>query len=89
MATYHLHKWYIVGSNDPFLAPELRSIRLCGYRDDDVNKVLTSDVVAVDGRTVTTYSGSTYILEDIDSEYLFWLKQNNIEFDINNPIKKY
>lgn len=87
MATYHLHKWSVSQSSDPYLAPELNRDRLAGFRDDEDRPVVTSRIVKVEGRSITTASGSVYILEEIDPEYLQWLKENgHAEPDYENPI---
>lgn len=87
MATYHLHKWSVSEKADPFLAPEINPACLAGYRDDEDRPVVTSRIVKVDGRTITTYSGSVYILEDIDPDYLQWLQDNGHNYDPETPIK--
>lgn len=87
MAEYHLHCWSVGSTGDPFQAPELHHKRLAGRRCEDDREIVTSSIVSVDGRRVTTYSGSVYILEDIDPSFLAWMKDNNYEYDPENPIK--
>lgn len=88
MATYHLHRWSLTFyARSPYLAPEQCPLSLIGYRDQESEPVHTSDIKKVNGREVTTRSGSIYILEDISVEYLAWLNDNNIEYDPTNPIK--
>jgi hypothetical protein len=87
MATYHLHRWSITDSGNPYTPPESVRRSLVGFRDDDKKKVVTSTFIAVNGREVTTQSGSVYILEDIDPEYLEFLHKNGWEYDPVNPIK--
>jgi hypothetical protein len=82
---YHLHRWSVVGS--AWVAPEAQTIRLSGFRNQEERKVVTSAVDKIDGRTITTASGSVYILEDIDPDYLNWMVDNNIKYDPDNPIK--
>jgi len=86
MATYHLHRWSVV-CTDPYAAPELNRIRLCGYRDQEAKRVTTTVIVEIDGRQVTTYSGSVYILEDIDLDYLQFLDAMGETYDPQNPIR--
>lgn len=87
MAEYHLHNWSVGDGGDPWLAPELRCKRLHGYRCEDDRNIVTSEIVSVDGKRVTTYSGSIYILEEIDPNYLKWMQENGIEYNPENPIK--
>ena len=82
---YHLHRWSVVG--DYGIAPEARHIRLCGFRNTEERMVFTSAVVEANGRSITTESGSVYILEDIDPDYLLMLRDNNIPYDPENPIR--
>ncbi len=88
MAEYKLYKWQIIGSTtDPFVAPESNPPRLFGYRDNETVPVRTSPIAHVNGNIITTYSGSVYILEDIDPDYFQWIIDNNISFDPLNPIR--
>lgn len=89
MTEYILHKWSVTefGNQDPYLAPECKTKRLVGYRDDETRKVITGPIVSVDGKKVTTYSGSVYHLDDVNQEYLAWLIDHQIEFDPDHPIK--
>lgn len=87
MATYHLKNWSITSANDPYLPPEAQRLRLHGLRVEDDKEVTTSYIVTVDGRNITTYSGSVYILEDIDPDYLQWLKDSGRTHDPDHPIK--
>lgn len=87
MAEYHLHKWSVSSENDPWKAPEAQAKCLAGIRCEDELQVVTSAIVAIDGRRVTTSSGSVYILEDIDPEYVAWMEKNGIEYDPETPIK--
>jgi hypothetical protein len=86
MATYHLYKWSIQGSFGPYSAPE--SIRPClvGFRGEDAKRVITSHIVETNGREITTSSGSVYILEDIDPDYLKYLDASGRTYDPMNPI---
>lgn len=86
MTTYYLHRWSVVGG-DPYRPPEENVIRLSGFRDQDERKINTSVIVGVNGREVTTYSGSVYILEDIDPDYLNFLNDTGKIYDPINPIK--
>jgi hypothetical protein len=83
---YNLKRWS-VSVRDPYKAPEQMNASLVGFRDNETKPVITSPIVGVNGKTITTLSGSTYILEDPDPEYLDFLFENNIPFDPINPIK--
>jgi hypothetical protein len=87
VATFHLHKWSVMEHRDPFMAPEMSSKRLVGFRDDDPKQVITGPIVSIQGKTITTYSGSVYILEDVNPEYLKWMEDNGYPYDPENPIK--
>jgi hypothetical protein len=87
--TYRLHKWSVTDGfvDDPYLAPERRIQKfLIGFRDDETRQIRTSMIVKIDGRTITTYSGSTYILEDIDPDYLLWMNEHGYIYDYDHPI---
>lgn len=86
MATYQLHKWAVVGDGDPWVAPELCSKRLTGYRDKETKQVVTSPIVKVEGKKITTRSGSVYILEDVSEQYREWLRDSGIPFNPEQPI---
>lgn len=87
MATHHLHRWSVIDTGSAYDAPEARKLRLCGFRDQDTKRVHTSVVVEVNGREITTYSGSVYILEDIDPDYLQFLEDMGETYDPDNPIR--
>ena len=84
---YHLKNWSVIMQGDPYTAPELFCQQLVGLRDDDPREVITSRIVSVQGRRVTTYSGSVYILDEINPEYLSWIKVSGYTYDPENPIK--
>ena len=87
MAQYHLHKWSVQTETNPYIAPEMRSIQLVGFRDNETKRVVTSPVVKIDGKTITTRSGSVYLLQDISTEYLAWMMEQGIPYEVENPIK--
>lgn len=89
MSTYHLHRWSITTySDDPWLAPEMNPICLLGCRIPGNKTVRTSPITQINGREITTETGSIYILEDMDPDYRHWLEDNGMEYDPANPIKK-
>lgn len=86
-----IDNWSIIGNNNPYLAPELRSIFLHGIVDDHPRlgkniKMTSSRIVTAEGLTITTKSGSVYELGNVDPKYLEYLKENNIEFNPEQPI---
>jgi len=90
---YNLHKWATY--KDPYAAPET-GLCLTGYRDPEPDpagvdrKILTSLVVDVRGRRVKTASGSTYILQTPDPDFVKWCRENGVHdptTDPENPIK--
>jgi hypothetical protein len=87
MTIYSLHRWSVVGDVSPYKAPEQNVVRLSGFRNQDSRRVTTTAIVAVDGREITTYSGSTYILEDIDPDYLKHLDDIGEVYNFDNPIR--
>jgi hypothetical protein len=88
MTTDTLQNWSVVpGSIDPFVPPELSGIKVVGKRQSDGKVVMTSRVKRVDGRRVTTKSGSVYVLGAISRQYRAWLKQRGIAYDKANPIR--
>jgi hypothetical protein len=87
MARYNLHRWSVESVGKAYWAPEQMRIALAGFRDQDIKKVITSSIVHVNGREITTASGSIYILQDIDPDYLTWMEKEGIVYDPINPIK--
>jgi len=92
MATYKLNHWSLTdNSSDPYQAPELNCKRLQGKRSSvmggEEHGVITSPIDKVEGRKITTVSGSIYMLGDIDPEYLRWMRDNGMTYDPENPIK--
>jgi len=86
---YKLANWGVISvcNSDPrYTSPEAIKHCLYGHRSDD-KCVVTSSIVAADGRTVNTISGSTYILENIDPSYSQWLQANGYVLDQKQPVK--
>lgn len=86
MPTYRLRKWSVSYAGTPYDSPESIRISLRGYRNREKKPVLTSYIVKAEGRKITTYSGSIYILWDIDPDFLQWMKDNNIPYNEQAPI---
>lgn len=72
--------------DDPYQAPEVRAVRLVGFRDQETYQIVTSAIKEVFGKVVITWSGSVYILEDMDTGYRDWLIDNNKEVNWNCPL---
>lgn len=89
MATYHLYRWSVCYDkpDNSYQAPEQIRRCICGFRDQDNKRIVSSAIVSVEGREVKTMY-STYILEDIDPDYLQWMHDNGFTYDPENPIPK-
>lgn len=97
MAGKYILRHWSVGTRpvtDPFMAPESTPYpTLAGYRrlpgqdQSEEEPVITSSIMKADGRVITTYSGSTYTLEEPDPDYIQWMKDNGLTYDPINPIK--
>lgn len=88
MATHHLYRWSLIQEvDDPYKPPEQKVAKLVGFKDQNKSPVKTSAIVEVNGREVVTYSGSIYILEDIDPNYLKFLDDTGEVYDPENPIR--
>lgn len=89
--TVKLKNWAIVEC--AFSAPELCRKSLTGnvYGHSDFPEgapIKTNYINNAEGRKVWTLSGTEYVLEgDPNPEYLAWLNDNKVKFDLNNPIK--
>lgn len=86
MSVYNLDNWGITSTDSGYVAPEARKLRLTGTRLQDNREVITSAIVNVEGRVITTETGSTYILGEPDPEYLDYLQENGIVYNQRNPI---
>ena len=91
---YRLKEWGVVyGDAIGFTPPELCDLHAVGIIYDhpafpDGKLIKTSPVVKADGRALTTYSGSIYILDGSPSQdYLDFLKEIDYEYDDDNPVK--
>ena len=85
-----IKNWSIVGSVDPYRAPELRIIHLAGTVADHPTglkgKIRTSAITQVKGREVTTKSGTKYLLGCIEPKYRKWLRKNRPLWNWRKPI---
>ena len=91
----NLRNWCIVEGHDPYTAPECQPKKLAGnvYNHSeflDGTWIVTSRVVNVEARTITTRSGSVYLLEgDPNPDYVKWCQENKLSYKklySNNPI---
>lgn len=80
-----IENWFIGRKTDPFQAPETAYNIICGIVDGV--KIATSMIVDNNGRMITTASGTVYELGEISQDYLNWMKENDIPYDCDNPIK--
>lgn len=69
-----LENWGVVYKDNAWTPPEFQRIALHGkayghHRHEDGTEVTTTAIKSTDGRTVTTVSGSVYILGEPDPEY--------------------
>lgn len=83
---FRLKNWAVVSTSDS-------KRRLSGTVSNnksfqDGKKIFTSSIVDVEGRKITTSSGSVYYLDGPpENEYLQWIKEHGYEYDEINPIK--
>lgn len=66
--------WSVVGSWDPYMAPELQCVRLMGHvyghpMHHDGKDVVTSRIVGEINDEIVTASGSRYVLGSVSAEY--------------------
>ena len=81
-----LENWSMKYSRaDPYQPPEMAKFCLAGtvfghpnqLRHHDGKEIATSEIVEIDkgSRTITTYSGTKYVLGKPDPAYLQWLNE--------------
>jgi hypothetical protein len=85
-----IDNWAAV-SDDPYAPPEASAIvikgEVRGHRQrPDGEGIRTSRIVAVEGRKVTTASGSVYELGEPRPEYRTWLRKHRPNWDPENPV---
>jgi hypothetical protein len=79
-----LDRWY--------LPPEYKRAHLKGYayghpEYKDGTLVKTSIIVETEGFLVKTATGTIYLLEDPDPEYILWLRLNHLKFNNERPFE--
>jgi len=92
-----LHNWSVqfertLGSEQRYMAPELVARCIVGDVEGhpsrpDGETVITSRIISVEGRTVTTRSGSVYTLGKIAPSYRKYLRTVSPDWDHRKPIK--
>lgn len=82
---YRLDAWSVVSLTGPYCPPECSQIALSGKRSDG-EIVTTSPIKTISGRTVTTASGSTYVLGRVAPAYHAFLQDNKVPFNPARPI---
>ena len=76
-----------------YQAPELHKIgilgKICNHsKFKDNTQILTTYIIHVDGKIITTMSGSKYCIEGPPSkDYQYYCNKHKIVIDENNPIK--
>jgi hypothetical protein len=88
-----LKNWSCVANGvNPYMPPEVIAPCLSGVvfghpKFSDGEVVRTTRIVKADGCTITTASGSIYLLQgEPNSEYLEYLDKNNYSFNRESPI---
>ena len=88
-----MENWSTSLRGSPYDPPELMILTLVGQvyghkeeRHYDGKWIRTSEIVKVEGRTLTTGSGSVYHLGSIDPKFRRWLKKNVPDWDWRNPV---
>jgi len=56
-------------------------------RHYDGKRIKTSYITKINKKEITTHSGTIYYLGEPEVEYVEWMKENNILFDPENPIR--
>lgn len=87
-----LSEWSVTNSSDsPYAPPELAGKALVGVvighpRKIDGSRIKTSTIRTVEGRLVTTWSGTVYLLQDPCPEYREWLREHKPNWNPDRPI---
>ena len=89
-----LQNWSTISTEDPYIAPELRTLRLQGDayghpKFPDGHYIKTSGIKNFKGRIVYTHSknNSVYKLGKIDPNFRKFLKKTRPNWDWRHPIK--
>lgn len=88
-----LQNWAVRMSGDGYTAPELSYRCLSGQvydcpKHEDGAWIVSSRIVKIEGKTITTSTGSVYELGEVHPEYAAWVKEHTgKEIDQDTPIK--
>lgn len=85
----------IVGPSSHYQPPELQNLILCGEVYDDMqgrwedgHEIQTSRIEKVEGRIITTQSGTRYQLGKVSSNYVDWCEEVGVHVPTEEePIK--
>lgn len=94
-SVYPLYQWSVIKRGGPYTAPELCFDALQGmigpghpkYSEGYERRILTSRIVSVDGRVITTESGNKYRLMNISRRYREWLHENGRTYFPSQPVR--
>jgi len=86
-----LEDWSVTAIGGPYTAPELWREALYGKvyghpKFNNGDKVRTSPIKKVDGRMITTASGTVYKIGKISPIYRKWLRKNRPNWNWRKPI---
>jgi len=88
-----LEQWAVSNLSGPYTPPECQIRCISGVVSgsplfEDGKFITTSRIVSVEGRVVTTNSGSEYTLGDPDPDYVAWCVENGFDPPSEeNPIR--
>ena len=87
-----LENWAVCSCGSPYTAPELITSHLHGVVLNHPcfqmgSMVTTSRIVGINGRLITTKSGTVYELGRADCVYKAWCAANGVDIDEDRPIK--
>lgn len=83
MKTVKIENWHVtIGEDNLYTPPEAQDLHLVGHVTDHpslANGIIqTSSIVNVDGKFVTTRSGTVYELGTPDPKYVEWCYANQV-----------
>lgn len=79
-----IEEWSTCTEHNPYLAPEMRGTCVQGILN--LTKIVTSRLIDVNGSEIET-GYSRYTLGKISDDFVQWMKDHNILFDPENPIR--
>jgi len=89
---YQLQQWAVRTLPSSFMEPEVAGLVLTGYVLDHPKHapdqiICTSPIVQVQGKRVTTASGSVYILGEPEEGYAQYCREIGLPIDPEQPIR--